>query len=213
MRTMIWAGTMEDVGRLRRGHPPRSPTFAQAYFNRGLTYQGWGRYTEALADYDATLRLDPNLARSLLQPRQHLRGPGPHAEAARPTPTQAIRLDPKLRPGLRQPRHHLRAALGRHAEAALDDDEAAIRIDPNDAQGLLRQGRCQLPNATSGTARRSAGHDYEIAADSGSIQRRPRLPRASARHHLKRTLGRGMEAPTPTRRRPSESMPSSPWPT
>lgn len=47
-----------------------NPNFADAYLNRGITYQAWGKYAEAIADYDNALKLNPADARAAARKKE-----------------------------------------------------------------------------------------------------------------------------------------------
>ena len=76
-----------------RGVPEAEDFTAADYSNRGSTYADLGRHAEALADYDAALRLDPNLAQARYNRGTTYKALGRHAEALADYDA-AIRLDP-----------------------------------------------------------------------------------------------------------------------
>jgi tetratricopeptide (TPR) repeat protein len=135
-------GALAGLYEAWHGAPPRGVSkagdfTAADYVNRGATYHALGRYAEALADYGAAIRLDPNLAMAYANRGATYHDLSRHAEALADFDT-AIRLDPNLAMAYanRGATYH---DLSRHAEALADFD-TAIRIDPNDADAYANRG-------------------------------------------------------------------------
>jgi serine/threonine protein kinase len=124
------------------GAPPRDVPDAEDftaidYCARGATYRALGRHSEALADFEAAIRLDPNFAIAHSNRGITYRTLGRHSEALNDYEA-AIRLDPN--PAIAHSNRGITyQALGRHSEA-LADYEAAIRLDPNFASAYLNKG-------------------------------------------------------------------------
>ena len=54
------------------------PDHADAHYNLGVAYGQQGRTDEAIREYQAALRINPDVCRSALQPGRDLRATGPH---------------------------------------------------------------------------------------------------------------------------------------
>jgi tetratricopeptide (TPR) repeat protein len=124
-------------GQPPRGAPDAEEFTALDYSNRGATYQNLGRHGEALADFEAAIRIDPNLALAYSNRGVIYETLCRHAEALADYDA-AIRLDPNDAGAYfkRGNAHHL---LRQHPEALVNFD-AAIRIDPNLAPAYNNRG-------------------------------------------------------------------------
>ena len=99
-----------------------------------LTYCALGRYlAKALADIDAAIRLDPNVAAAYLNRGVIYKSLGRYVEALTDYDT-AIRIDPNYVEAYFN-RGIAYGDLGQHVDALADYD-AAIRLDPSDADWL-----------------------------------------------------------------------------
>ena len=172
-----------------RGVPEAEDFTAGDYCNRGNTYRALARHADALADHDAAIRLDPNLAIACYNRGKTYQALARHAEAAAEYDA-AIRLDRNYAPSHCQ-RGITYSALGRHAEA-LADYETAIGARSQRRDGL-RQPRQHPP--CPGPARRGAGrlrlrHRHRSQLRPGPHQ---------TRHHL-REVGLSRRGPGRLRR-------------
>jgi len=87
-----------------------APEFGATYANRGILHDRMGRYEKAIADYEKSLELDPELA------------DGPHWL------TRFLRKQPEKPPGVAERAAYLRAEL------AKPENERLLRIPEKDAQ-------------------------------------------------------------------------------
>ena len=166
-----------------RGVPEIEGFTAADHSNRGNTYHALGRHAEALADYGAALRLDPNLVLAYYNRGNTYADLGRHAEALADYGA-AIKINPNDAHAYvnRGKTYH---ALGRHAEGLADCD-AAIRLDPHDAQA----------HSNRGITYAALGRQAEALADFGAAIR---LDPNYAKAHYNRgntydSLGRHAEA-------------------
>jgi len=124
------------------GAPPRgvaeTASFtADDYASRGITYALMGRQEQALADFDAAVRLDPMNANAYSNRGLTYSELGRQAEALADYDA-AIRLDP-MNANAYTKRGVLYHRLGRDNKALADFD-AAIRLDPNHANAYNCRG-------------------------------------------------------------------------
>lgn len=87
-----------------------APDFGATYANRGILHDRMGRYEKAIADYEKSLELDPELA------------DGPHWL------TRFLRKQPEKPPGVAERAAYLRAEL------AKPENERLLRIPKKDAE-------------------------------------------------------------------------------
>ena len=119
---------------------------AVALFNRAVLYQGQGAVSQALADYDAAIDLDPGLAQSFagrasayFQQADYVRAGADY--------DRAIRLDPRAPDGWAG-RAAVRLAEGRGPDALADYDRA-IALAPPSPDLLDRRGAPMRAPATT----------------------------------------------------------------
>jgi serine/threonine protein kinase len=110
--------------------PPGSEFTAIDYNNRGATYADLQLYDEALADYEQTIRLDPEFAQ-VYSNRGATYHKSRHYEEALSDYERALQLDPTLAPVYNN-RGATSYELQRHEEA-LTAYSSAIRLDPANA--------------------------------------------------------------------------------
>ena len=116
---------------------------AWTYYEQGEAQDLRGQYEEALADFDAAIRLAPDIAlfyhyRGLVKAQL-----GRYVEALTDYDA-ALRLEPRDILTFMN-RGAALAELGRHQEAQADYD-AALRMEPNDVVGISRPGNGQGPS-------------------------------------------------------------------
>jgi tetratricopeptide (TPR) repeat protein len=115
---------------------------AIALNNRGNAYQGNKEPGRAIADYDAALRLDPNLAHTYLNRALAYKEQGEYARALADA-NKALELQPGDPVSLRG-RGDILMARGKKAEGDLDaaiaDYTEAIRLDPRDSTAYRHRG-------------------------------------------------------------------------
>jgi serine/threonine protein kinase len=124
------------------GQPPREVAEAVEftavdYNNRGTTYDTLGSHDEALADFDAAIRLDPNHANAYVNRGKTYHVLGNHTQALVDLDA-AIRLDSSYAPAY-SIRGNIHRALGHYAEAMAGHD-AAIGLDPSYAPAYSNRG-------------------------------------------------------------------------
>ena len=122
---------------------------AQLHFSRGVEWAAKGDYDQAIADYDAALRLAPKFADALYNRAT--------AWANKGDPDRAIAdFDAALRLNPKDP-----AALGGRAveltvkgdyTRAIADYDAALRLDPKAATAVFGRGRARFYNGDYGRA-------------------------------------------------------------
>ena len=130
----------------------------QAYIEQGVAKAELGQYEEAIADYDAALRLDPDHVGALVNRSLAWIGLGRYEDAIADYDA-VLRLDPE-QVGAWANRGAAKAKLGRHNEALADYD-AVLRLDPNHVLAL----------ANRGLARIALGRYEEAIADFDSVLR------------------------------------------
>lgn len=152
------ARALKDEGRdcLNRGDYRRAldacnaaieldPTFADAYYNRGLAYLNMAIYDRAVEDMDAALRLNPADGDAHLNKGMvYLMTEQPHL--AQSSYEEALRLDPQSADGYLG-RGAARFDMGQ-LEGSIEDFDQAIRLAPdlgfaynNRAVSYIRLGR------------------------------------------------------------------------
>jgi serine/threonine protein kinase len=163
--------------------PESASLTAPDYGNRGKTYAALGRRTEALADFDEAIRLDPNDAIAYTNRGLTYADSGRHSKALADHDA-AIRRDPTLATAYTN-RGNTYRALNRH-EAALADHDAAIRLDP----------KLALAYSNRGISFRALGRHIEALADyEAAIRLDPNFAMArNNRGNAYGALGRSVEA-------------------
>ncbi len=115
---------------------------AIALNNRGNAYQTNKDFGRAIADYDAALRLDPNLAHTYLNRALALKGEGEYARALADA-NKSLELE-RADPVALRGRGDIYVARGKRAEGDLDaaiaDYTEAIRLDPRDSTAYRHRG-------------------------------------------------------------------------
>ncbi len=138
--------------------PPRER--AIALNNRGNAYQTNEDFGRAIADYDAALRLDPNLAHTYLNRALALKGEGEYARALADA-NKSLELAPADPVALRG-RGDIYVARGKRAEGDLDaaiaDYTEAIRLDPRDSIAYRHRGLAYEAKGDGG----HASDDYNM---------------------------------------------------
>ena len=121
------AGVRQGHRRLQRGHPAR-PQVRRAYDGRGYAWCDKKEYDKAIADYTEAIRLDPEIRRRLLQPRQRLDGRRTNTTRPSPITPRPSGSIPKSA-ALRQPRQCL-VPTRRSTTRPSPIYTEAIRLDP-----------------------------------------------------------------------------------
>lgn len=151
-----------------------SPT-ADAYLWRGYLHRLRNELDQAIADYDAAIRLEPADAVA-----RRFRGVARYAngdyDAARADYTEAIRIDPT------NPRPYRRRGDARFArrelDRAIEDYDAAIRLDPTDAITIANRGIARLELGQ---------YDRAVVDLNEAIRLDPKLATAYVRRGMART--------------------------
>ena len=107
-RSLLKLERFDDALKVFEEAIAREPEFGATYANRGIAFDLMGRYTDAIADYEKALSLDPELAE------------GPHWM------TRFLRKQPDKPPGIAERAAYLRAELAKPAS------ERVLRIPEQD---------------------------------------------------------------------------------
>ena len=110
---------------------------SENYFQRANVRFSLGKYEEAIADYDATLRLRPQEA-AVYHNRGLAKGHLGQHEDAIVDFDKALRLKPQLAEAYNN-RGNAKERLGRYQDAIVDFD-AALRLKPQDAAAYYNRG-------------------------------------------------------------------------
>ena len=155
---------------MRNWESPRAVTpvgefTAVDYSNRGITYRALGRHAQALCEYDAAIRVDPNLVLAYCNRGGTYYDLGRYEEALADFDA-AIRIAPDYVAAYTN-RGLTHAAHGRRADALADYD-SAVRLDPRDARILSNRG--QTHNAMGRYAEAIADYDAALQIDPNLAQ-------------------------------------------
>ena len=115
----------------------REKGFAQPHFRLGIIYAQRGLTDEAVAEYEAAIRLDPSYSKSYLNLGAVLSEAG-RADEARDAFRKALRLNPSYT-AARVNLAMLLEGEGRY-EAAVAQVDSALAHDPHDAMALKERG-------------------------------------------------------------------------
>ena len=129
------------ASRSRRSQLRLNPSFALAFNDRGLEFSSKGEFDQAIADYNQSIKINPNHARGLLQPRQRLSTASAISTARWPTstrPSSSIR-----RSALAYYDRGLTYYEQRDYDRAVADFDTALKIDPKDAFAYYNRGIAQ----------------------------------------------------------------------
>jgi len=132
----------------------------ETYISRGNFKASFGRYAEAIGDYDQAIALDPKNATAYNNRGAAKSDLGRHAEAIADY-DQAIALDPKNAAAYNN-RGIVKSDLGRYAEAIGDYDQA-IALDPKNAAAYNNRGIAKW--SLDRHAEAIADYDQAIALD------------------------------------------------
>jgi tetratricopeptide (TPR) repeat protein len=148
--------------------PEPKPLYAsRAVRNRGIAYFRVERFTDALRDFDAALRLDPGNAASWIARGQLYLRTG-ESERALADFDRALALDadvPRRAIAYAQ-RCRLRASLGRLADA-LDDCLKAVGADPAAANGFISLGMVRASRGEAALAESAYRRALELEPSYG----------------------------------------------
>ena len=178
-----------------------NPSYAQAFNDRGLEFSSKGEFDKAIADYNQSIKINPNAARGLLQSRQRLLRQARSQQGARRlrcrdqarSEERAGLLRPRLdllRSARLRPRH--RRLRFRHQARS----EGRVRL-------LQPRPRAVRP------PRFRPRHRRLLAGDQARRQDRARLPQSRQRLRAQARL-RQARSPISTRR--SSSTATTRWP-
>jgi tetratricopeptide (TPR) repeat protein len=113
------------------------PDYAEAYYNRGLTYNYQGNYTAAIADYNQAIKLKPDYAEAYNNRGLAYADQGNYTEAIADY-NQAIKLKPDYAKVYNN-RGLAYADQGNYTEAIADLTQA-IKLKPDDAGAYSNRG-------------------------------------------------------------------------